>query len=79
MSNGSVSIFDLIYAYISYILHPNFKKLLLKNVQFVLTISIFLNFLKIHLFKKYKGAISQLFAVIPEELSGRMLQNFKHT
>ena len=74
-----MSIFDLIYAYILYILHPKVKKVLLKNVQYVLNISIFLNFWKIDSFKRYWGAISQLFAVIPEELSGGMLQNFKHT
>jgi len=71
-SNDSWSIFDHIDAYISYILHPNVKKLLLNNAQFVLNISIFLNFWKIHLSKRNSGAIFQLFAVIPEEVSSEM-------
>ena len=81
-SNGSVPFFDLIYAYILYILHPNVENCcwtLWTMYNFVLNISIFWNFWKLDSFKRYSGAIPKQFAVIPEKLSNGMLQNCKHT
>ena len=48
-------------------------KIVVKVCTNCLYIFIFLTFLKIDSFKKYRGAIYQLLAVIPEELSGGML------
>ena len=68
-----MSIVDLIYAYNLYILHPNATKLLCKNVQNGIDISFFLTFEKFIPLRDIGGANSQLFAVIPEELSVRSL------